>query len=140
MVKLVAPHGGLLLGAEGKEHSVDFSLLTTSSVMFDAVYVPGGVESIKALLQEADAVHFINEAYKHCKTIAATGEGVDLLRASHAGGELQSKERAKELRALAGDGLIVSVGLGGHKVADDFIAAIAKHRHWSREQKGEVPA
>jgi len=140
MAKVVAPHGGTLSGAKGKELAVDFSLLTTSSVLFDAVYVPGGAESVAALLKEADAVHFINEAYKHCKAIAATGEGADLLRASHAGGELQVEKGATELPAAKRDGLITSVASDARKVADEFIAAIAEHRHWSREQKGEVPA
>lgn len=140
MAKIVAPHGGTLLGAKDRELKVDFSLMTTSSVMFDAVYVPGGSESVAAMLREADAVHFVNEAYKHCKTIAATGEGIDLLRASYAGDELQLEKGAKGLPAVAVDGLIVSVEQDARKVADDFIAAIAEHRHWSREQKGEVPA
>lgn len=139
MAKIVAPHGGTLLGAKGKELAVDFSLLTTSSVLFDAVYVPGGAESVAALLKEADAVRFINEAYRHCKAVAATGEGVDLLRASHASGELEVEKGAVELPAVACDGLIASVASDARKVADEFIAAIAQHRHWSREQKGEVP-
>lgn len=139
MVKIVAPHGGMILGAKGNELAVDFSLLTTSSVLFDAVYVPGGAESVAALLREADAEHFINEAYKHCKAIAATSEGVDLLRATYAAGELQVEKGAKELPADASGGLIVSAASDARKVADDFIAAIAQHRHWSREQKGGVP-
>ena len=139
MAKIVAPHGGTLLGAKGKELAVDFSLLTTSSVLFDAVYVPGGAGSVAALLKEADAVHFINEAYRHCKAVAATGEGVDLLRASHASGELEVEKGAVELPAVARDGLIASVASDARKVADEFIAAIAQHRHWSREQKDEVP-
>jgi catalase len=140
MAKFVAPRGGTLQGAKGKELTVDFSLLTTSSAIFDAVYVPGGAESVKTLLREAEAIHFINEAYKHCKTIAATGEGIDLLRASYAGGKRQVGEGAKNLPTLAGDGIIVSLALDAHKVANDFIAAIAQHRHWSRRQKGNVPA
>lgn len=140
MAKLVAPHGGTLLGAKGKELAVDFSLLTTSSVLFDAVYVPGGADSVAALLKEADAVQFINETYKHCKAIAATGEGVELLRATSACDGLQVEEGAKELSAVMRDGLIVGVAADARKVADDFIASIAQHRHWSREQKAEVPA
>ena len=140
MPKIVAPRGGILLGSKGKELTVDFSLLTTSSVLFDAVYVPGGAESVAALRREADALHFINEAYKHCKAIAATGEGIGLLRASYAVGELQIEEGAKGLPAVAENGLVVGIASDARKVADDFILAIAEHRHWSREQKGDVPA
>jgi catalase len=140
MAKLVAPHGGVIRGAKGKEMPVDFSLLTTSSVLFDAVYVPGGAESVAALKAEPDAVHFINEAFKHCKTIAATGEGVDLLRASYVTGDLRFEEGGKGTPKATIEGLMVGSASDARKIADDFIAAIAQHRHWSREQKGDVPA
>ena len=80
--KIVATHLGALTAADGDELPIDFSLLTASSVLFDAVYVPGGAESVAALSLERDAVEFVTEAYRHCKPIAATGEGVDLLRAA----------------------------------------------------------
>jgi catalase len=137
--KLIAPRGGTLLGAKGKELKVDFSLLTTSSVLFDAVYVPGGAQSVAALRRDADAVHFINEAYKHCKAIAATGEGVELLLASYVASELQDQEGSAKTTATA-NGLVVDASADARKVADTFIAAIAEHRYWVREQKGDVPA
>jgi catalase len=129
--KIIAPRGGVLQSAKGKELAVDHSLLTTSSVLFDAVYVPGGTASVEALQREADAIHFINEAYKHCKAIAATGEGVTLLRASYAASDLQSGEDS---------GVVVNTASDARQVTNNFIAAIAQHRHWSREQKGDVPA
>lgn len=58
-----------------------FQLLITSSVMLNAIYVPGGEKSIAPLQGEADALNFINEAYQHCKSLAVTGAGVELLRA-----------------------------------------------------------
>ena len=140
MAKLVAPHGGTVQGANGKELAVDFSLLTTSSVLFDAVYLPGGADSVAALKREADAVHFINEAYKHCKALAATGEGVELLRASYAASALPDEPAKAKENPAADRGLIVSQAANTRKVAEDFIAAIAEHRHWSREQTGDVPA
>jgi catalase len=63
---------------------IDFSLLTASSVLFDAVYVPGGAQSVAALVGDRDAVEFVLEAYRHCKPIAATGDGAELLRACRA--------------------------------------------------------
>ncbi len=47
------------------------SFLTTASVFYDAVYVPGGINSVATLEAEPDAIHFLNEAFKHCKAIAA---------------------------------------------------------------------
>ena len=80
--KVVAPRLGALTGARGQAVPVDWSLLTAGSVLFDAVYVPGGDKSTEALAAEASAVLFVREAYKHCKAIAASGAGVGLLAAA----------------------------------------------------------
>jgi catalase len=143
-VKIVAPRLGFLKGASGEEVKIDFSLLTASSVLFDAVYVPGGEKSVAALKLEPDAIHFVNEAYKHCKAVAATGAGADLLRASYIrmgsddGKDAMSTDAPQD--APDDDAVIV----GGHgqarKVADAFIKALANHRNWAREKLDQVPA
>ena len=73
MVKIVAPKHGSIKTADGKEIKVDETWLTTGSVLFDAVYVPGGKQSVETLGGEPDAFQFVNEAFKHCKAIAAVG-------------------------------------------------------------------
>jgi catalase len=83
----MAPRLGVLTGVGGEQIKADFSFLAGSSVLFDAVYVPGGETSVETLEREPEAVNFLNEAYKHCKTIAATGAGVELLDASDAAGD-----------------------------------------------------
>lgn len=138
MVKIVAPRLGTLKGMSGEEVQIDFSLLTSSSVLFDALYIPGGEKSIKALKREADAIHFINEAYKHCKAIAATGKGVELLKASYVGDISESEDGKSPFDAE--EGVIASQDNRTGKVATEFIKAIAQHRHWSREKKAQVPA
>src|SRR6185369_12051499 len=50
--KIVAPRLGTLVGDDDDAALIDFSLLTTSSVLFDAVYVPGGPASVAALAAE----------------------------------------------------------------------------------------
>ncbi|HXI13888.1 MAG TPA: catalase [Thermoanaerobaculia bacterium] len=140
VAKIVAPRGGTLKGANGKALKVDFSLLTTSSVLFDAVYIPGGAESVAALTGEADAIHFVNEAYKHCKAIAAVGEGIGLLEASAVGVRKSPGKKGRGAGSAAAEGVIVGSDTRSGAVADQFIAAIAAHRHWSREQKPQVPA
>jgi hypothetical protein len=47
---------GYLAASEGGEFPIEYSLLTASSVLFDAIYVPGGEESVRALAAERDAV------------------------------------------------------------------------------------
>jgi len=126
MLKTIAPKLGAIKSSNGKETTADFSFLTAGSVLFDAVYVPGGAASIEMLAGEADAYHFVNEAFRHCKAIAATGEGVDFVGDTFV-------TRAK-------DDAGVILGEKAGKVAGDFIAAIAQHRNWDREMTRKVPA
>lgn len=126
MVKLVAPKLGLIKGTGGGVLKADQTFLTAASVLFDAVYVPGGAKSVAALLDEQDPVHFVNEAYKHCKAIAIDNEAIDLLNATYIGKSI-IKENGKA-------GVIIN---GSPK---DFIKAIAQHRFWEREKKDKVPA
>ncbi|MDR6301778.1 catalase [Mesonia maritima] len=121
--QLVATHGGTVKCDKDKEHKVDAAILTTESVLFDAIFVPGGEKSIKALLEEAKAKKFINEALKHCKAIAVNDEGEKLLNATY----------GKEFK----DDKTVFI----NKEPNKFIAGIAKHRNWEREEKAKkIPA
>jgi len=120
--KTVAPRLGEAAGVNGAELKIDFSFLTASSVLFDAVYIPGGEQSVMALTQNAEAIEFVQEAFKHCKTLAASGEGVDFLNSALAD------------KALEGDaGVISKPDVAVKKTADSFIKAIAAHKHWHRE-------
>ncbi len=78
---VVGPH----LGALGNGVEATMTFANTSSVLFDAVYVPGGAASVKALIQKGDAHVFVDEAYKHGKPIAAVAEGAELLTAAAIG-------------------------------------------------------
>ena len=137
--KIIAPRLGFLKGTDGKEIKIDFSLLTAASVLFDAVYVPGGERSVAALKAEADAIHFVNEAYKHCKAVAASGAGVEFLRAT-ALADIVGKSKGKENQVSANDGVVTGAGAQTGKVAAEFIKAMMQHRFWSREKKDRVPA
>jgi catalase len=120
--KTVAPRLGIVTGAKGTELKIDFSFLTASSVLFDAVYVPAGEQSVLALTQNVDAIEFVQEAFKHCKTIAASAEGVDFLNSALAE------------KASAGDAGIIRQRDGAiAKTAAAFIKAMAVHKHWGRE-------
>jgi catalase len=135
MAKLIAPHGGTIKTAQGEAVKVDFTFLTAGSVLFDAVFVPDGDASVTALKGEAKALHFINEAYNHCKTIGASGAGAELLRASALGGDSSSPNGS----LLASDGIVMGASADAG-LAANFVRAIAQHRHWSREQRARVPA
>jgi catalase len=131
---IIAPHGGTIKGSKGAEIAVDYSLLNAASVLFDAVYIPGGQSSIEALQANGKTIHFINEMYRHCKAIAATGEGAALLAASAIRNSLQSAE--------SDPALIVDEQRDGRRMSAKFIEAIAQHRNWDREKlaQAHVPA
>jgi catalase len=128
--KIIAPRLGELKTAKGKPIAADQSFLTSSSVFFDAVFIPAGKDSAHALEMQGDALTFISEAYKHCKAIAADGEGAELLKVALA---LPAKHGAKDPGLIPSEpGLLLS---SGKKLAADFLKAIAGPRFWERENK-----
>src|SRR6185436_3974324 len=114
--KIVSTRLGAIQAADGRERLVDFSFLTTASVLFDAVYVASG-----ALAENPDAIKFVSEAFRHHKAIAASGDGVAVLRAC--GGALAETD---------GDLPGVIAAAKGEQIAAPFVEAIAQHRHWNR--------
>ncbi|HSO31778.1 MAG TPA: catalase, partial [Labilithrix sp.] len=70
---------GTVEADDGSAITVDKSLLTVDSVLYDAVYVPGGEDSIGALGLQIDAQHFLMESFKHCKAIGGSSEGAKLV-------------------------------------------------------------
>lgn len=117
MVKLVAPHGGTITCDTDMEHKVDASIMTTESVLYDAVYIPGGEKSVKTLLKKSKFIKFVDEAFKHCKAIAVDNEGERLLKEG-------SISDYKDDEAIFCNGK-----------PKDFITAIAQHRNWKRMEK-----
>jgi len=127
---IVATHLGTLKGKDGHELLVNWTFQSTSSALFDAVYVAAGAASVNTLKQDADAVRFVNEAYRHCKPLAASAEGIELLKAA-------SYPGAEDI--LSGDGVVTSPDTKVAGLAQQFIPAIAYHRYWNRELKA-MPA
>jgi len=116
MLKLIAPHGGTITCDENMEHKVDAAIMTTESVLFDAVYIPGGKKSVKELMKQAKFMKFVNEAFKHCKAIAADDEGEELLDATFV--------------AEHKDDTAVHI----NKKVEAFKKSIANHRNWDRRK------
>ncbi len=134
--KIVAPHGGMIETMQGEELPVEMTFLTGASVMFDAVYVPGGDQSVEVLKHNGDAIHFIDEAFKHCKAIAASSEGVELLAASNIKGVNFTHNGSVGTEM----GVITSHSGNPNQFAQAFIDAIKQHRYWMRSTKEMVPA
>ncbi|WP_010110728.1 DJ-1/PfpI family protein, partial [Burkholderia oklahomensis] len=114
----LAPVGGL------EPHA---TLVGMPSVMFDAVFICGGDGDGRDLVHSSDARHFVQEAFKHLKAIAAIGSGRQLLGAAHL------PEHA--------DGVCVGHAADLDQVLAKFFDTLSEHRVWSRESLAEgVPA
>ncbi len=132
--KVVGPHLGFVSTSSGQQLAVDFTYANMPSVMFDAVLVPSGPACAKTLAASGDAVHFVLEAFKHFKTVCVIGEAVELLRS------LRITAAGQDGPAFAGVLVGKSEPTARVQLAQDFVAAIGKHRHWSRGGVEAVPA
>jgi len=135
VVEIIAPRQGYILSENDSMIEVHHSFLTAASVLYDAVYVPGGTNSVATIEAEADAVHFLNEAFKHCKAIAADEKAMQVLEATYFHKKLPA-EFSEE--TVLQEGLIVSSDAS--QLASLFSKAIAQHRFWDREKPRKVPA
>ena len=126
-VNVIAPKLGFVISQNDEQIQADESFLTAASVLFDAVYVPGGANSVASIEAEPDAIHFLNEAFKHCKAIAADANAMQVLEATYFSKKIDSDE-----------GVIISEK--ATQLADEFIAAIKQHRFWEREKPRKIPA
>jgi catalase len=128
---VIADHLGVVSTSSGQQLAVDHSFMSTSSVLFDAVLVPGGPAHAQALARSGNAVHFLLEAYRHCKPICLIGPAADLLAAG-----------GIEVSATPPAGVLIGNGDPTTRVplAQEFVAAIGRHRHWTRSSLDTVPA
>ncbi|SDS37671.1 catalase [Pseudomonas asplenii] len=121
--RLLGPTSAAVTTAKGESLAVDASMEGLPSVAFDAVYVPGGAASVKALGSNGVALHYLLEAYKHLKPIAVHEDAKPLL---------------EKLHLQADAGLLVG---SDAKALKAFVAALAEHRVWEREERAKaVPA
>ena len=134
-MNVIAPRLGFISGKHDTNIPVDKSLMTTASVFYDAVYVPGGTNSVATLEADGDAIHFLNEAFKHCKAIAADDDALQVLEATYFARKLPEDN---EDDTVSAEGIII--GIDAEELSRQFIEAIKQHRFWDREVPRKVPA
>ncbi|WP_283818616.1 catalase [Jatrophihabitans telluris] len=111
-VLVIAPHGGML--KKGRTQVVvERTLLTTRSIEFDTVLVADGTTPTGDL----KLVVLLQEAYRHCKALAAWGDGGNVLVSA----------------GIPLDGPGVSVGSAVDSAfVKQLAAALGLHRVWAR--------
>ena len=124
MVKVVAKSMQPVRGSSGAEVTPDKTYATGASVMFDAVFVPGGAHA--SALQVGPVIKFIAQAYKHGKALALLGESADLLQAANLPADANGSKG------------VVTGDSASNTVVTAFIDAIKVHRHWAARSQDLV--
>jgi catalase len=122
---IVAPHLGFVATDQGGALPIDYSFFTSSSVLFDAVFIAAGSDN-RELLGDAYLMDFISDAYRHCKPIGADGQGAAFLANTQFAAKITDSED---------NGFVVSNKPADTKFAEQFITAMAQHRFWAREDQ-----
>jgi catalase len=131
--ELLAPHDGAVRDNNGEQFTVDRAVNTMASVLYDAVVVAGGPDSVHTLSRDGYAMHFITEAFKHHKPVAAFGTGVELLERA----PLNGVKVAHDDQPVVSDQGVITTAKSGNELpkgfVDEFCAVLAQHRVWERE-------
>lgn len=120
---------GVTLGAvesvSGDALTVEVTMEASSAVIWDALIIPGGEESVATLIGTGHAREFLRDQYRHCKTILLLGAASGLL------------DQLAIPRALPDGkpdpGLLVHDASDTEAAIQAFSAALSLHRHWERE-------
>ena len=117
--RFVGARLGVVRPASGDPIHVEVTMETAPAVLWDGVVVPAGDAGLAALGQ---AVDFVKDQYRHCKTILVLGAESALVERAMLPAKLpDGSDDPGLVMARSGD------------AASAFIAALARHRHYERE-------
>jgi catalase len=125
-LELVAPTRGPIKSQDGQAEPAQKTFLTAASVLYDAVYVPGGQKSVEALKKVPEAMEFLREAYRHCKAVGFSGAAASLVEAA-------GLSQLAVAQALDSDLALVRGDKADAKFSQRFVEAIAAHSNWARQ-------
>lgn len=129
-VEILALKDGSIRASDSDNLVANRAITTVASVLYDAVVVPGGPDSVAALKANGHARHFVSEAFKHGKAVAAFGSGLDVLRVCEVAGRLADAD------AVTVDRGVITTTAGGEQLSEEYfqslVEQIAKHRTWGR--------
>jgi catalase len=127
VARLVGTRIGRMPTADGDTLDADASLENEPGFLFDALVLPDGEEGVAALAQDGHTMEFIKDQFRHCKTILSLGASRNLLAQA---GLPVSMDKS---HALGGSGLVFADADRADTAAAEFIAGVARHRHFGRE-------
>jgi catalase len=125
---LVAPTLAEITQSDGSLLQPHATLGNTSSLMFDGIYLPAVATGPDDLGRHPLAQQFVAEAYRHGKTLAASGTGTQLLGQGTGLVRPASGWSASTTAGVtAGEADVLSA-----EFTAAFVAGLAQHRHWDR--------
>ena len=124
MVEIIGLQLGVLKSA-GDEIAIDHSIQTMPSVIFDGAILCGDKNYLASLLQHGKVVTFLQEIYKHYKTLAIFSPHYELLHSILHVDQFWDQP-----------GVICSVDNVNKSLAS-FTGLLTQHRHWLRYQLAE---
>jgi catalase len=130
--EVLAPTNGAVHTSTGEEMPVDRAINTMASVLYDAVLLPGGQESVDTLAQDGYAVHFVGEAVKHAKVVAALGSATELVQRATGGVVTLQAEDGNFVSEQGVLGAPSSDSELPQGFASSFCDLLAHHRVWQR--------
>ncbi|KAF8810089.1 catalase [Phlegmacium glaucopus] len=118
------------------------------STLFDALYIPSGEKHAKTLMESGRAIHWVREAFGHCKAIGAIGEGVNVVDCAINLPEIKlnlhpETDKVIESYGVVTTGKYVKPMVDTHEISDDdskgfaskFAYQISLHRCYEREMQ-----
>ena len=113
---------GSVTSSSGEPVEVEVSLEAAPAVLWDAVIVPDGGDSLS---RNGHAMEFIKDQYRHCKTILLLGSAANLLELTGIPETLPSGEPDEGLLIMNADRVREAIAA--------FVKAVTRHRHYERE-------
>lgn len=120
VVRLVGPRIGLFSASDGGMLDADASFENHPSPLFDGMVVPDGQQGVDAIAVDGRALEFIRDQYRHGKTLLLIGDGSRLLEPAG-------------IPATDDDSGLIITGKTSRPAMQDFIKALAQHKHPARE-------
>jgi catalase len=125
VTRLLSSRLGAVTSAEGTRFEIDATLENMPAVLFDALVLPDGMDAVEALSKDGRTLEFLKDQYRHCKSILVLGASEKLLRKAGIFENLPTGEQDP--------GLIVRSSAEVEAALEEFMGAIAKHRHPQRD-------
>jgi catalase len=131
IIETVAPHLGEIRSAKGRTVNADKTFSTTHSVLYDAVFMPGGDDAVRTLLSQQPVAPFFMETYAHAKPICIAGAALDAAPRWLPDLEDQALPTGNDqIKEHLG---IVMLRQGNQQdLADAFLKGVAAYRFWGR--------